>query len=205
MGVLQALEAIKLITRGDLEPGEKPAKTPTMLLFSGIGDVPFRSVRMRGKRKVCLACGDEGGLTLDELKASMDYVQFCGVLKPVQLLQAEERITAEEYETTARDKAHLMLDVREKEHFDLCNIAGSVNVPFSRFMSTRGGALPEGLPQDLSTSTPIYLVCRMGNDSQVVAQKLKDQLGSNGERVIKDIEGGMRAWKAKVDSSVPFV
>ncbi|KAM0350209.1 hypothetical protein ACHAPU_003374 [Fusarium lateritium] len=207
MGVLQALEAIKLITRGDLEiHGE--AKTPMLLLFSGTADTPFRSVRMRGKRKICLACGDEKELTLEKLKTSMDYVQFCGVRQPIQLLKPGERATPKEYEVLAKSKNKevLLVDVREKEHFDLCNISGSVNIPISRFMSSRGEATPEGWPNDLSPSTPIYCVCRVGNDSQIAAQKLKDLgLGNNGERFIGDILGGIKSWKNTVDPTVPFI
>ncbi|KAG5658567.1 hypothetical protein KAF25_010748 [Fusarium avenaceum] len=207
MGVLQALEAIKLITRGDLEiHGE--AKTPMLLLFTGTADTPFRSVRMRGRRKTCLACGDENGLTLEELRTSMDYVQFCGVRQPVQLLKPNERVTAKEYEALSKfeDKKTLLVDVREREHFDLCNISGSVNIPISRFMSARGEATPEGWPNDLSPSTPIYFVCRVGNDSQIAAQKLKDLgLGNNGERFIGDISGGIKSWKDTVDPTVPFI
>ncbi|KIL92905.1 hypothetical protein FAVG1_04086 [Fusarium avenaceum] len=207
MGVLQALEAIKLITRGDLEiHGE--AKTPMLLLFTGTADTPFRSVRMRGRRKTCLACGDENGLTLEELRTSMDYVQFCGVRQPVQLLKPNERVTAKEYETLSKleDKKTLLVDVREREHFDLCNISGSVNIPISRFMSARGEATPEGWPNDLSPSTPIYFVCRVGNDSQIAAQKVKDLgLGNDGERFIGDISGGIKSWKDTVDPTVPFI
>ncbi|SCV56433.1 related to molybdenum cofactor biosynthetic protein [Fusarium fujikuroi] len=207
MGVLQALEAIKLISRGDLEiHGE--AKTPMLLLFSGMSDTPFRSVRMRGRRKTCLVCGDENRLTLDELKNSMDYVQFCGVKQPVQLLQPDERVTAKEYDELSKseNKDMLLVDVREKEHFDLCNISGSVNIPISRFMSARGEATPEGWPSDLPHSTPIYVVCRVGNDSQIAAQKLKDLgLGNDGQRFIGDILGGIKSWKDTVDPSVPFI
>ncbi|KAG8668544.1 hypothetical protein FPOAC1_007927 [Fusarium poae] len=206
MGVLQALEAIKLISRGDLEiHGE--AKTPMLLLFTGTADTPFRSVRMRGKRKTCLACGDENGLTLEELKTSMDYVQFCGVKQPVQLLTPNERVTAKEYETISKSgDESLLVDVREKEHFDLCNISGSINIPISRFMSARGEATPEGWPSDLPPSTPIYLVCRVGNDSQIAAQKLKTLgIGNNGERFIGDISGGIKSWKDTVDPTVPFI
>ncbi|KAM0207248.1 hypothetical protein ACHAQI_007735 [Fusarium lateritium] len=207
MGVLQALEAIKLITRGDLEThGE--AKTPMLLLFTGTADTPFRSVRMRGRRKTCLACGDENGLTLEELRTSMDYVQFCGIRQPVQLLKPNERVTAQEYDALSKseDKETLLVDVREREHFDLCNLPGSINIPISRFMSARGEATPEGWPSDLSPSTPIYFVCRVGNDSQIAAQKLKDLgLENNGGRFIGDISGGIKSWKDAVDPSVPFI
>ncbi|KAI5463679.1 hypothetical protein BGZ63DRAFT_453019 [Mariannaea sp. PMI_226] len=214
MGLLQALEAIKLVTRGDLEKGdgERPARTPTMLLFNGMGDTPFRSVRMRGKRKGCLGCDEEAGLSLHDLQTSMDYVQFCGVNKPVQLLGPDERISAEKLnQIISKDGNegghHLLLDVREKEHFDLCNITGSVNVPIGRLMSTtRGNTTPEGFPVDLSPSTPIYIVCRVGNDSQIATRKLKELgLDDGGKRFVGDVQGGMRAWKTAVDPSVPFI
>jgi adenylyltransferase/sulfurtransferase len=47
------------------------------------------------------------------------------------------------------------------------------------------------------------VVCRLGNDSQVVARKLKESgLDKNG-RYIGDIRGGLKAWKEQVDSSWP--
>ncbi|CAM1511799.1 Fc.00g093120.m01.CDS01 [Cosmosporella sp. VM-42] len=204
MGVLQALEAVKMVSRG-LESAE--VKTPMMLVFSGMGDAPFRSVRIRGRRKECFACGDEGALTLKEMESSLDYVQFCGVRQPVDLLQPEERITAEDYDQLSKGTTeHLLLDVREKEHFDLCNIKGSVNIPISKFMSNRGSGPPDGFPTDLSTSTPVYIVCRVGNDSQIAAQKLKALgLDDGGKRFIRDIKGGLQAWKNIVDPSIPFI
>ncbi|PTB66833.1 hypothetical protein BBK36DRAFT_1198585 [Trichoderma citrinoviride] len=216
MGVLQALEAIKLLVRGDHHlkkrvDEEQQQQEVGMLLFSAMGDVPFRTVRMRGKRKGCFACaGDASALTLTELKTSLDYVQFCGVNEPVKLLRPEERISVAEYERIAREKrAHVLLDVREKEHFELCSIPGSVNVPISRFTARREGAaqelddlIPGGVPPD----APIYVVCRVGNDSQVAARKLKDWgVGRNGERFIGDVLGGLRAWKDGVDPSLPFI
>ena len=200
MGVLQALEAIKTITQED--KGQQ-----MMLLFSGMSDTPFRSVKMRGKRGDCFACSEAAELTLETLKSSIDYVQFCGVAAPVSLLGPEERISAEEYEKHKKSRGEsVLMDVREKEHFDMCNIEGSINVPISRFMSYRGGSdLPEWLPTGIPPTAPIYLVCRVGNDSQIAAQKLKDMgLGRSGERFIGDIKGGLQAWKASIDPSMPF-
>lgn len=202
MGLLQALEAVKLVTRG---LDDVQARTPMMLVFSGMADTPFRSVRIRGKRKDCFACG-ENPLTLKELESSMDYVQFCGVRNPVEILEAQDRITAEEYDRLSKDETkHVLLDVREKEHFDLSNIKGSINIPISKFMSNRTEGAPEGFPQDLEPSTPVYIVCRVGNDSQIAAQKLKSlQLGDQ-KRFIGDIKGGLLAWKNTVDPSLPFI
>jgi adenylyltransferase/sulfurtransferase len=211
MGVLQALEAIKLITRGDLEEDEKaetPAKesTPTMLLFSGMADTPFRSVRMRGRRKDCFACSDQGGLTLHELESSLDYVQFCGVLQPISLLSTEERISTQDYKQRSRQK-HVLIDVREKEHYNLCHLEGAINVPIHQLTGLKGNEVPDWMPQGVKEGGEIYVICRVGNDSQLAVKKLKELSLScqAGERFIGDIKGGMKAWKETVDASLPFV
>lgn len=203
MGVLQALEAIKLIIRGGLETTDQPAKQMTMLIFSAMADTPFRTVRMRGRREDCFACS--GKLTLDELKHSLDYVQFCGVVQPVKLLGPEERVTVAEYQAAAA-KEHLLIDTREKEHFSLNGIPNAINIPISRFMSYREDTQrPEGwIPEDLPREAPIYVVCRVGNDSQVATKKLKE-MGFGEGRFVGDIEGGLRAWRDGVDGSMPFI
>lgn len=209
MGVLQALEAIKVITQEVEQKGDEKKKTNNMLLFSALTDTPFRSVRMRGRRSDCAACGDASDLTLERLKSSMDYVQFCGVKEPVKLLKPDERITAEDYARIAKEQRdHVLIDVREKEQFGLCSIPGSINIPITRFMSHRPekGQVPEWFPEVISPSSPVYLVCRVGNDSQTAAQKLKDMgLDRDGERFIGDINGGLMAWRNAIDPSIPFI
>lgn len=244
IGVLQALEALRILASGrnhnPPEPASsQPSPSPTLLLFSAPADAAsppaFRSVRMRGRRDDCFACGPASTLSLEGLRAgTLDYVQFCGGKREgVRLLAPEERVSASEYHarlaaaaaqeheaqheqesgTKTRTRDHLLLDVREREHFEVASIEGAVNVPFSRTQQqsamTRaevdGGGKPVWLPEDLADDTPIYVVCRVGNDSQTVARQLKDMgLDRGGERFIGDIEGGMRAWKAEVDSTLPF-
>ncbi|KAM4054463.1 thiF family protein [Hirsutella rhossiliensis] len=235
MGLLQALEAIKLIARGGVpqartkpkpetehglsstkEEGTATVDGPrqqqqqhTMLLFSAMGDggsPSFRSARMRGKRPDCFACSPEGGLTLQHLQQSMDYHQFCGVAEPVSLLPPEHRISAQDYHRVRTAQPdHILLDVREKEHFSLGSMPGAVNAPMSRF--NRGQGIPDDvLSADARDTAPIYVVCRVGNDSQLVVQKLKDSgLDQGGKRFIGDIRGGLKAWKDAVDPTMPFI
>lgn len=211
MGVLQALEAIKLIAAGKstAREGEKAGEA-SMLLFSANSNPPFRSVRLRARRPKCFACSAEGGLTLESLSSgSLDYVLFCGVTAPVKILREEERIGAREYERVLNEdgKGHLLVDVREKVQFDICSIIGSVNVPFSTLQGNRAlaaeGEKPAWIPETLPPNAPIYVVCRLGNDSQVVARKLKESGLDKDGRYIGDIKDGLRAWKEEVDSSWP--
>lgn len=235
MGVLQALEAIKIVSAGlHLTDPAVPtgggggviASSPTLLLFSGgaVGAPSFRSVRMRGRRKECFVCGEgaEARLTLETLRAGgLDYVAFCGGMSaPVRLLADHERVSPKYYAETVLDtgvdsqKKHCLLDVREKELFDICHIDGAVNVPYSRIQSSARSkrpdqvdepATPEWMPSDLPADVPIYVVCRVGNDSQMVAKQLKDLKEDGNRRFIGDIKGGMRAWKKEVDETLPFM
>jgi adenylyltransferase/sulfurtransferase len=199
MGVLQALETVKYIVGGRGEGN-------SMLLFSARGATGFRSLKMRRRNGTCFACSAESKLTLEGLK-EMDYTLFCGLSAPVNLLRPEERVEAREYEEL-RGKEHLLVDVREKIQFDICSLEGSINVPFSTFQGS-GPVLKDGeqlawLDEKVPSDTPIYVVCRLGNDSQIVAKKLKELgLDRNGNREIKDIKGGLKAWRDQVDSSWP--
>lgn len=225
MGVLQALEAIKVIAAGLHVPMAEGSNlaAPTLLLFSGAtpGAPGFRSVKMRSRRKDCFACGHDGeaNLTLDTLRSgSLDYLAFCGGMSaPIKLLTADQRISASGFrERLASSPDHhptkfLLLDVREKELFDIAHIEGAVNVPYSRIQSsarrqTEGAALPEWLPAGLGDDVQIYVICRVSNDSQMVARQLIELgLGRGGERWIGDVEGGMRDWKNWVDPTLPFL
>ncbi|KAH8815487.1 molybdenum cofactor synthesis protein-like protein [Xylogone sp. PMI_703] len=212
MGVLQALEAINLITGNKLSNGDISNKTPvTMLLFSGKGTASFRSLKMKGRRADCFACSGSAQLTEESLTSgSLDYVKFCGVTSPVHILLPEERIEAAEYNKLRyqKEKKHILVDTREKVQFDICNIDGSINVPFSTLHGSRlnGGenSRPDWLPDSLPHDAPIYVVCRLGNDSQVAVKRFKELgLDSGGSRYIGDIRGGLRAWRKQVDQSFP--
>lgn len=197
MGVLQALEAIKLVCAD-----EGRGREPRLLLFSAMGsDGPsFRSVRMRGRRDDCVACS--GKLTLAALESSLDYAHFCGVVEPVRLLAPHERVSPAQYrQLRATQPAHVLVDVRPPEHFSMGSIPGAVNVPMSRL--SRGESVPE--LEAAGRDLPIYLVCRVGNDSQVAVRMLRERRLDAGGRFIGDMAGGIKAWKDSVDGTLPFL
>ncbi|CAK7231381.1 hypothetical protein SCUCBS95973_007892 [Sporothrix curviconia] len=228
MGVLQALEAIRVLTApvsrpATIEEDKKLSPPPTLLLFSAGGGGPsFRTVRLRGRRADCFACGDDAPLKEQSLLDGdgwPDYVQFCGGSTSPALarsvLASEERVSVQTYQEVQRKdeenkgQKHWLLDVREKEFFNMGALDGAVNMPFSqtRAAAALEGGLPAWLPAGMADDTaPIYLVCRVGNDSQVVARQLKTLgLDREGTRFVGDIKGGLLAWKKEVDSTLPFV
>lgn len=208
IGVLQALETLHLITSGKLIPPklEEERKGTTMLLFSAHPILKFRNVKLKGRREDCITCSNAAKLSLSRIRdGQIDYMLFCGSKQPQTTnLDAEDRIEVIEYaRLKEQDMEHILLDVREKVQFDICNLVGSINLPFSTFQkeyshfkeNARTARLPTSLPVDAS----IYVICRMGNDSQVVTKQLK----ARGLQTVKNITGGFKAWREQVDPSWP--
>ncbi|KAF2713644.1 hypothetical protein K504DRAFT_399031 [Pleomassaria siparia CBS 279.74] len=232
MGVLQALEAIKLLTRQTnevfrhVEP--KPADPPTLLIFSAYSNPMFRSIRLRNRRQKCAACSAQSSVTPEALKSgSLDYVQFCGTISPINALASNERISAENYAKIRLEvnpytgmepdkDSHILVDVREKVQFGLCSLEGSLNVPFSTITTTlpnlantwHNDEIPQaqGWVTELKNhpEKPIFVICRLGNDSQLSVKKMKELgLDHSGQRWIGDIKGGLKAWRNNVDREFP--
>jgi adenylyltransferase/sulfurtransferase len=227
MGVLQALEAIKVITarpvNGEIQnTGTDAQQSPLLHMFSAYSNPSFRTIRIRSRRTNCAVCSAEATVTLDTITSgSTDYIFFCGSAHPPSLLAPDERISAREYNdkypgSDLRSQAssgqlsspsHTMIDVRDKVQFGICSLGDSINIPISNILaSTSTEATPSWVPELAASESndPIYVVCRLGNDSQVAVQKLKELgLDRGGQRYIGDIRGGLRAWREQVDPEWP--
>jgi len=86
----------------------------------------------------------------------------------------------------------------------MCALRGSLNVPWKgNAEAWIQRALEVGA---LHGSSDYYVVCREGNDSQLVAKAIHDLLQGEGGDLgvsIKDIKGGFRAWREQVDREWP--
>ncbi|KAF7519257.1 hypothetical protein PCG10_010119 [Penicillium crustosum] len=226
MGVLQALEAIKVITAPEID-GACPRDPPSLHIFSAYSSPLVRTIRLRSRRANCAVCSAEATVTLDTIKSgSMDYVFFCGSTNLPSLLGPEERISAREYNErhanamSDSSNPHTIIDVRDETQFGICSLENSINIPISNILSSgstaglqgtdneqHAGKVPSWLPSEVASSestNPIYVVCRLGNDSQIVVKKMKELgLDQHGKRFIGDIRGGLRLWKEQVDPSWP--
>ncbi|KAJ5670890.1 MoeZ/MoeB [Penicillium longicatenatum] len=234
MGVLQALEAIKVITAPDVHVlNQTPRQDPPALhIFSAYSNPLFRTIRLRSRRINCAVCSASATVSLDTIKSgSTDYIFFCGSASLPSLLAPEERLSPQEYRKLhpqsihgepeqSPSRPHTIIDVRDQAQFGICNLENSVNIPISDILasipaptpqvlqgSDSGSQLPSWLPLGLANSDlndPIYVVCRLGNDSQIAVKKLKDLgLDRGGQRFIGDIRGGFRAWREQIDPGWP--
>jgi adenylyltransferase/sulfurtransferase len=230
MGVLQALEAIKLLTRptGSSADSTTSPDPPSLLIFSALANPMFRSIRLRTRKPKCAACSAQATVTPGALlSGSLDYVQFCGAISPVDALSANERISVENYAKVRLEAnpftgsepskdSHILVDVREKVQFDLCSLEGSINIPFSTVERTPGrnlhGGDSSGSAGDVGwvselkkqSDKPIFVLCRLGNDSQLTVKKMKELgLDNGGQRWIGDLKGGLQAWRSSIDKDFP--
>ena len=85
---------------------------------------------------------------------------------------------------------HTLLDIREEEELAISSIEGALHIPMN--------TLPENLDQ-LTKDHPIVVMCHVGGRSAQVC----DWLNSNGFENAVNLEGGIFAWSADIDPSVP--
>src|ERR1700745_1034936 len=181
IGVLQAIEAIKLIIGlGDSLIGR-------LVSFDAL-KLRFREFKIR-KDPNCPICGDHPAI--HEL---IDYDQFCGI--PQADAEAAKEldvptITATELKSKVdRKDKFVLVDVREQYEYDICNIAGSKLIPL--------GELPARL-SELDSADDIVLHCKSGSRSAKALRILQDA----GFRKLSNLQGGILAWSERVDPSIP--
>ncbi|KAL1683437.1 hypothetical protein EV122DRAFT_286568 [Schizophyllum commune] len=218
IGSLQALEAIKILA--NLAPSPPPP--PHMLLFSALATPPFRSIKLRNRKPDCIACSNPDA-PIDV--ASTDYVQLCGGPRPdweslgMEVRDPALRIDAKTLSTRlTSDPPPLLIDVRPPVEFGISSLNGSsAPAPTSTSSASASSANPsDATPAPASATTtndennatpptlprPLITLCRLGNDSQLAADALREA-SPNAQIKILDLIGGLRAWARDVEPGFP--
>lgn len=200
IGILQALEALKIVL-------DLPCiLSGQLLLFDGL-ETKFRNISLRAKNVNCVVCGDHP--TIHKL---IDYEQFCGAKANdknpnLNLLKKEERISVEEYNIMKVDaKAHILIDVRSAEEFEICHLKNSINIPLNDINNDEKINFIKNKIQEMQKQydkTTLYVICRRGNDSQKAVINLQTVFKESNLE-IKDIIGGIHAWSKKIDCTIPI-
>jgi len=181
IGVLQAIEAIKLIV------GIGESLIGRLLHFDAL-KLKFREFKLRRDPK-CPVCSENPSIT--EL---IDYEQFCGIPE-AQAAEAEESmvpgITALELKAKfASGERFVLVDVREPYESDICRIPGAKLIPL--------GELPSRM-SELDSADEIVLQCKTGMRSARALKLLQEA----GFAKLWNMEGGIISWSETVDASVP--
>ena len=180
VGVLQATEAVKLI----LGAGEP--LIGRLLLYDALA-MQFRELRLE-KNPECALCSTHPTQT-----GLIDYLRFCGVPGSEAAAHgpAAPEIGAKELSAAlAGSDPPLLVDVREPEEWDLGHLPGARLIP--------KGELTEHL-DELTRAREIVLYCRSGARSAQSTRQLLDL----GFSHVRSLKGGILAWAAEVDPSLP--
>ena len=174
IGSVMANEAIKLITGiGDPLVGR-------LLIYDAL-EMTWRTVKIRK---------DPNAEPITEL---IDYEAFCGTIpEEAQEAARGSTITAKELkEKMDRGEDFFLVDVREKNEYEIVNIPGAVLIPKGEFLT--GEAFAK-LPQDKQ----IILHCKSGGRSAEALAAVKRRLlrrRARGRRIL--------SWIETVDPSLP--
>ena len=181
IGSIQSTEAVKLLM-GIGEP-----LVGSLMVYDAL-DMEYRKIKVR-KDPECPLCGKNPTIT-----ALIDYEAFCGsVSEQAQQAAAGSTILATELKAKMdAGEDFLLVDVREPAEFEIVRIPGAVLIPKGDILS--GSALAQ-LPQDKQ----IILHCKTGVRSAEALAALKAAGLTNSVH----LQGGVLAWVAQVDPSLP--
>lgn len=189
---------------------------------------PFRSIKLRSRKLSCPACGTSSGpiQTMDYVRfcggpppdwqknglRSGDPGDRVSVhVKWILLASTRMLILIIRNYNLLCHRIWIMLSLTsghgQSLAFVICNhpLAGQVNIPCS-FADNYPTDIPLkeiiSNPQKHLSFNPhveIFIVCRLGNDSQTAAQALRNAGGK-----VKDVIGGLRAWSNNIDKNFPI-
>ncbi|MEG4836524.1 molybdopterin-synthase adenylyltransferase MoeB [Microcoleus sp. B9-D4] len=177
VGCIQATEAIKIIL------GQGTTLSGRLLLYNAL-DMTFRQLKLRPNpvRPV--------------IEKLIDYEEFCGFnqLKTEQPQIPEMTVKELKQLIDSGAKDFVLLDVRNPNEYQICQIPGSVLVPLPDIEHGAGVAKVK----ELLNGHRLIAHCKMGGRSAKALGILKEA-GIEGINV----KGGITAWSEEVDPSVP--
>jgi len=176
IGSIQALETLKLILgAGDTLVGR-------LVLFDAL-KFHFRELPLR-KDPNCPVCGPN-----PSVRELIDYEAFCGIGAAPAYEGSE--ITVSDLARDLKENRDLdLVDVRETREWEICRIPGARLIPLSE--------LPERLAE-LDGHREIVTQCHKG----VRSMRALEILRAAGFSKVRSLRGGIEAWAAEVDRSMP--
>ena len=181
VGSIQATEAIKIIL------GQGTTLSGRLLLYNAL-EMTFRQLKLRPNpvRPV--------------IEKLIDYEQFCGIpqakaqeaSQQTQIPEMTVKELKQLIDSGAKD--FVLLDVRNPNEYQICQIPGSVLVPLPDIEQGAGVAKVK----ELLNGHRLIAHCKMGERSAKALAILKEA-GIEGINV----KGGITAWSEEVDPSVP--
>ena len=175
--LIQATEAVKSII-GTGEP-----LVGRLLLVDALG-MHFRTVKLR-KDPRCPACGTR------ELKALIDYQQFCGIRGQEEETDGVPSISRGRPGPRRRRGDDLdLVDVREPHEWEICRIEGARLAPLSAFAESL---------RTLDSARDVVVYCKSGRGAPRWFASSRPPASGR----VWNLAGGIPRWSEEVDPTVP--
>ena len=178
IGVIQATETVKIIL------GQGTSLSGRLLLYDAL-NMKFREMKLRV---------DPNAKAITEL---IDYQQFCGIPAATAESEAVEEpfINVAPAELASRRNGGwdpFVLDVRKPHEADIATLAfADLLQPHDQIADVL-----DQIPRDRD----VVVYCKKGGRSAKAARALAE----NGFTQLYNLDGGINAWSAEVDQSVPL-
>ncbi len=120
----------------------------------------------------------------------INYEQFCGTEILNNMSEVKEITVTELKEWKDSKKDFQLIDCREQYEFDFCNLDGEL-IPLGNIIEQA---------EKISKDKDVVIHCRSGQRSATAILQLQTQLGLTK---LYNLKGGILAWSAEIDPSVP--
>lgn len=196
IGILQAIETIKIITKSENVLSDR-------LLMYDSSECSFMLIKKPPRQPQCKVCGTNPTITsMEDSHSASEGARgpsSCSVNISPEDISDFLCISCEEYDRirhTGED--HILLDVRVKEQFDLCSLPGAINIPLD--------LIPYKIKEIANIANgckTIYCICRRGIASVTATNIIAKGALTYNICSVKNIVGGYNSWRAKVDGTFP--
>jgi len=178
VGVMQALEAVKLILGIGSPLVGRLIHVDTLAM-------KFRQFNLR-RDPLCPVCGDDPSIT-----EPADYEAFCGFSNPSsQNDNGIPSVTVKELSGILTVGEPTLIDVREPGEWEIAHIDGARLIPLGE-LSRRKDEIPR--------EHPVYIHCKSGARSADATALLQDA----GFTRVYNVTGGIDAWTESIDPALP--
>ena len=185
VGTIQATETIKVLL------GKEGTLAGRLLLIDAL-DMKFRELKIQRNRE-CPVCGQQA--TIKSLVAD-NYTYSCTTdastnsHRTTTSPRTFRSISVQELQRLrASAQTFTLIDVREDYEYQICNLEGKL-IPLK--------LLEQNIP-DVAPDSMLVVHCKLGGRSAKAAQLLVERGFTN----VHNLTGGILAWIAEIDSSLP--
>lgn len=204
LGALQALDVLRCLA----DMGDNGSSV--LRIFDGLSLRPFG---LPQRRRNCALCGDNPSLISladserwarnQGLSVDSNY-QMCHFgafpVPPLAPLPRHNEATALDLKAALQSsRPCVILDVRDSIQFTICKLPGALSLPLRGILEQPVVTTTKVRDASSSHNPDLFVLCRRGIDSRFATQILIKL----GFRNVRNVTGGLDAWRREADPTFP--